>query len=65
MEVPMINSYKKLSFYARYCNMFMLIIISGTTLAQLITNGVLESSNTGVISGTTIKGWVIQVADLF
>jgi hypothetical protein len=43
----------------------MLIIMAGTTLAQLITNGVLESSNTVVISGTTIKSRVIQVTDLF
>ena len=30
--------------------------------AQLVTNGGFESSNTGVVSGTDVKGWVIQVA---
>ena len=34
-----------------------------TVYAQIVTNGGFESSDTGVVSGTDIKGWVIQVAD--
>jgi len=30
--------------------------------AQLVTNGSFESSKTGVVSGTDVKGWLIQVA---
>ncbi|MBE3120844.1 MAG: hypothetical protein IMZ58_01360, partial [Thermoplasmata archaeon] len=58
----MIKSYKKLSSYAGYCIMLMLIIIAGTANAQLVTNGGFESSNTGVVDTTEVKGWLIQVA---
>ena len=36
---------------------FMLLANAGTTNAQLVTNGSFESSNTGVVSGTDVKGW--------
>lgn len=42
-----------------------LIVLLGSTgaiKAQLVTNGSFESSNTGVVSGTDVKGWLIQVA---
>jgi endo-1,4-beta-xylanase len=39
-----------------------LLGIAGTTNAQLVTNGSFEGSNTGVVSGTDVKGWLIQVA---
>lgn len=35
---------------------------ASTVYAQLVTNGSFESSNTGVVSGTDVKGWLIQVA---
>lgn len=41
---------------------FMLLANAGTTNAQLVTNGSFESSNTGVVSGTDVKGWLIQAA---
>jgi len=30
--------------------------------AQLVTNGSFEDSDTGQVSGTDVKGWVIEVA---
>jgi endo-1,4-beta-xylanase len=40
----------------------LLIGATGVSNAQLVTNGSFESSNTGVVSGTDIKGWDIEVA---
>jgi endo-1,4-beta-xylanase len=40
----------------------MLLGIAGMANAQLVTNGSFESSNTGVVSGTDVKGWLIQAA---
>jgi len=40
----------------------MLLGIAGTTNAQPVTNGSFEGSNTGVVSGTDVKGWLIQAA---
>ncbi len=40
----------------------MLLSAASTPKAQLVTNGSFESSNAGVVSGTDVKGWVIQVA---
>ena len=41
----------------------LLIGISGVSKAQIVRNGDFENSNVGVVSGTDVKGWVIQVAD--
>lgn len=42
----------------------MLLLSSASVLkAQLVTNGGFESSDTGAVTGTDVKGWVIQVAD--
>jgi endo-1,4-beta-xylanase len=42
----------------------ILVIIGGKTFAQLNTNGSFESSNVGIVSGTDVKGWLIQVATI-
>jgi endo-1,4-beta-xylanase len=42
---------------------FLLVIMSGNLFAQLVTNGGFESSNTGIVEGTGVEGWLIQVAD--
>ncbi len=36
--------------------------MTGVVSAQLVTNGSFESSKVGVVSGTDVKGWFIQVA---
>jgi endo-1,4-beta-xylanase len=42
--------------------MVMLLFTVGTLNAQLVTNGGFESSNTGIVDTTAVKGWVIFVA---
>ncbi|MFZ1288597.1 MAG: endo-1,4-beta-xylanase [Melioribacteraceae bacterium] len=42
---------------------FVILFFTGNIFAQLETNGSFEVSDTGVVAGTEIKGWLIQVAD--
>ena len=42
----------------------VIALLAGRSLrAQIVTNGSFESSDTGVVTGNDVKGWVIQVAD--
>jgi endo-1,4-beta-xylanase len=40
----------------------LILGITGVMNAQLVTNGSFESSNPGVVSGTDVRGWLLQVA---
>lgn len=42
-------------------SMALLMGFAVVSNAQLVTNGSFESSSTGVVSGTDVKGWFIQV----
>lgn len=44
-----------------YCLM-SIIILSGTSNAQIVTNGSFENTPTGPVTGTDVNGWVIEVA---
>jgi endo-1,4-beta-xylanase len=58
------NNYKKrLSAALIVCTFLIVNLISGNLFAQIVTNGSFENSNTGVVSGTNVKGWLIQVSD--
>jgi endo-1,4-beta-xylanase len=56
------------ALYSRFpailvCLSMHLAVTSGNSFAQLVTNGGFESSNTGIVEGTAVKGWLIQVAN--
>jgi len=57
---------KRIKIQSLFAGILMAIMIwssnSSSVYAQLETNGGFESSNTGVVSGTDVKGWFIQVA---
>jgi endo-1,4-beta-xylanase len=52
------NGFRHLLSVLAYC--LMLILVTGNIQAQLVTNGSFESSNTGVVDTTAVKGWFIQ-----
>jgi len=43
--------------------MLILTFSAKNVNAQIVTNGDFENSNTGVVTGTDVEGWLIQVAD--
>lgn len=44
------------------CLIFISILLSTGAFAQNVTNGSFESSDTGIVAGTDVAGWLIQVA---
>jgi endo-1,4-beta-xylanase len=61
-EVEMSGLYKKLVSFVGCCILSIFIFMGGTANAQVVTNGGFESSNTGIIDSTGIKGWLMLVA---
>jgi endo-1,4-beta-xylanase len=58
----MSNLFEKFLPVRNYFILLILILLTGSTKAQLVQNGGFESSNVGVVNNTDIKGWLIQVA---
>ena len=43
------------------CLFIVFSLISGGSFAQIVRNGSFESCDTGAVTGTDIKGWLLQV----
>jgi len=54
---------RKLSMVVLHISLIM-SILSGSTIAQIVTNGGFENSSTGIVENTDVEGWVIEVASI-
>ncbi len=59
----MMNGYKTFLNRAWYSAVLISLLLVSAAKAQIVTNGGFESSDTGVVAGSDVKWWVIQVAD--
>lgn len=58
-----IHSLEELVYVVSMVIFFTVLTVRGQTVNNLAINGSFESSDTGIVAGTDVRGWIIEVAD--